>query len=281
MVVLGIDAAWTSTNPSGLAVLVKNNHTTGWNCVAVAPSYTAFFGLAENKPVDWGVAHKGTWPEPAHILACAERLAGARVDLIAIDMPLSKREIDGRRPADREISKEYGSRWCSAHSPSQIRPGRLGAVVSEEFRRLGYSLATTEERPGTLPRIIEVYPHPALLSLLGRDMRVPYKVSRAKQYWPGKSVTERVNLLLGEYTAIYNRLSELFGEIPFHLPAPAKVHNLSNLKRYEDALDAIVSAWVGIQYTTGEAMPFGDADAAVWCPVSSIWSAKETTQSEA
>lgn len=271
-VVLGIDAAWTCKNPSGLAVLVGHKNAEDWQCVAVAPSYAAFLGLANGKPIEWGVGHGGTMPDPEKLLASAERLAGARVDIVAIDMPISTRPIDGRRTADQEISREFGSRWCSAHSPSSVRPGKLGTKLSTEFERLGYPIATAMTRQGTGSRIVEVYPHPALLGLLGRDKRVPYKVSRCRQYWPGKGSSERIELLLGEFQFIYNRLVEVLGPIPFDLPLFGTVIHLAHLKRYEDALDAVVSAWVGVQYLKGSAVPFGDADSAVWCPASSTTS---------
>jgi hypothetical protein len=38
------------------------------------------------------------------------------------------------------------------------------------------------------------------------------------------------------------------------------------LKRYEDALDALISAWVGVEFINGRAIPYGDDAAAVWVP---------------
>jgi predicted RNase H-like nuclease len=40
----------------------------------------------------------------------------------------------------------------------------------------------------------------------------------------------------------------------------------SGLKRYEDALDALVCAWVGAKYLLGEAVAYGDGTAAIWVP---------------
>ena len=40
--VLGIDAALTVHQPSGIALV--QNTATGWSCLAVAPSYRAFIG---------------------------------------------------------------------------------------------------------------------------------------------------------------------------------------------------------------------------------------------
>jgi predicted RNase H-like nuclease len=41
---------------------------------------------------------------------------------------------------------------------------------------------------------------------------------------------------------------------------------LSRFKTYEDALDALVSAWVGMKYLEGNATPYGDSTAAIWIP---------------
>jgi len=37
-VVLGIDAAWTATQPSGVAVVAKDDDSGAWHTAAVAPS---------------------------------------------------------------------------------------------------------------------------------------------------------------------------------------------------------------------------------------------------
>ncbi|MDW7774366.1 MAG: hypothetical protein SCH71_15885 [Desulfobulbaceae bacterium] len=53
-----------------------------------------------------------------------------------------------------------------------------------------------------------------------------------------------------------------FGPIRFKLDLDAE----SYLKRYEDALDALVCAWVGVKFLEGETQPLGDETAAIWCP---------------
>ena len=46
--VLGIDAAWTAHNPSGVALVQRAEQ--GWRCLALAPSYDAFLALAAGHP---------------------------------------------------------------------------------------------------------------------------------------------------------------------------------------------------------------------------------------
>lgn len=99
------------------------------------------------------------------LLTVAESLAGAPVDVIALDMPVALKEFTGRRAADEAISKTFGRRGCSTHSPSATRAGPLSQALMEQLAAAGHPLATTVQPDGS-KHTIEVYPHPALLSLL-------------------------------------------------------------------------------------------------------------------
>ncbi len=262
---LGIDAAWTEGRPSGVAVLGGRAHD--WRVVASAPSYDAFLSLARGTSIDWRDGRfAGSWPRLSEIVRAAEDLAGCRVSVVAVDMPLASSPLTERRAADNAISRAFGSRGCSTHSPTPDRPGAIGRSISAQLEELGFPL-TFSRRPTVDGRAaIEVYPHPALLGLLGRGYRVPYKVSRSGGYWPGKPIAYRIAALLRELGAIRDGLARRLGEIPFELPAPHSVRTLSHLKRYEDSLDALVCAWVGTCLMEGTAEPFGDASSAVWVP---------------
>jgi predicted RNase H-like nuclease len=41
----------------------------------------------------------------------------------------------------------------------------------------------------------------------------------------------------------------------------------AKLKRYEDAIDALICCWVGTLYAEGNARPMGDDTTAIWCPL--------------
>jgi predicted RNase H-like nuclease len=139
--------------------------------------------------------------------------------------------------------------------------------MREGFERLGFALATT--RPTNRRKaLLEVYPHPALLALLNRATRVPYKVSRSARYWPRLSRQARLDAIVAELKAIHSGLEAYFGRLPFQLPQQAS--RPSGLKPFEDALDALVSAWVGTLFLEEMAEPLGDDDAAIWCPRASI-----------
>jgi predicted RNase H-like nuclease len=264
--VLGIDAAWTASEPSGVALVGTQNGTP--SCLAVAPSYAEFLAQAAGSSTVWSTARfAGCLPDIAHVLAAARIIAGQPVDLVAIDMPVSKQSFCSRRPADDRISKEFGSRWCAAHTPSAARPGRLGADLTAAFLQEGYSVHAVGDAWSGMQGLIEVYPHTALLSLLRRSKRVPYKVSKSARYWPGNAVPERISLLLQQFREILDALEQRLGRLPLELPREGTVGNLSRLKPYEDALDALVCAWMGLEYSAGRATALGDMHAAVWCPV--------------
>jgi predicted RNase H-like nuclease len=129
----------------------------------------------------------------------------------------------------------------------------------------GFPLATVGYTQGA-PCTIEVYPHPALLALLSREYRVPYKVSRSGKYWKGTSVLDRIPKLLAEFRQIQDALELVLGPLPIELPQAEAVRTLSELKRHEDALDAVVCAWVGLRFLQGRATAYGDETAAVWVP---------------
>jgi predicted RNase H-like nuclease len=271
--ILGVDAAWTEGEPSGVALIEGEGEV--WRALAVAPSYASFIGLCESggeeKPkgvaVDWGAARfAGQWPCVAEWVEAASRLTASPVRVVAVDMPLSTVAFSTRREADNAISRVYGGRGCSTHSPSAERPGELGASLMAQLEEGGFALATTKPTRQGGAHSLEVYPHPALLELMGRDYRVPYKVSRSSSYWKGETVSTRIAHLLAEFTQIRAGLEAKLGPIPLVLPKPADVQTLSSLKRFEDALDALVCAWVGACYARGAATAFGNETAAIWVP---------------
>jgi predicted RNase H-like nuclease len=261
--VLGLDAAWTENHPSGVSLVSKS--TGRWKCVAVAPSYQAFFDVAEGRAVDWYEHPTGSAPNPSKLLdAAANLLDGQRVSLVAVDMPLSSRRITGRRGADIAVSREFGKYGCAVHTPNAKRPGSIGEALTRGFEAEGYRLATKERQPHEPRTLLEVYPHPALLRLLQLDYRLPYKVSKTSRYWPSQSIENRVRSLIKEFRRI---LAALSGQISgIDLTIPDTTTGLSRLKPYEDALDSLVCAWVGIRYLRNKAVPYGDEEAAIWVP---------------
>ena len=267
--ILAIDTAWTATEPSGVALLASNADT--WECLCVAPSYDSFYRCADASEIDWTNGQfRGSKIDVPQLLRAAVTIARQDVDLVAIDMPMATMPFLTRRAADDAISTAFGGAGCSAHSPTATRPGALGTELTKQFCDAGFVLLGTDSDVRATRAMIEVYPHPALLSLLGASYRIPYKVSKSTRYWPGLTIQERIGSLLNQFTLIERALSARIGGIRVPLPIADRVFSLAALKRYEDALDALVCGWVAIQFTAGNAVAYGDATAAVWVPNSPL-----------
>jgi predicted RNase H-like nuclease len=185
------------------------------------------------------------------------------VDLVAVDMPLSKEPITARRMSDDLVSRAYGARHCSTHTPSVTRPGAISDDLTTAFSEMGYPLATSGQPEHAL---IEVYPHPALVELACADRRLPYKASKVGTYWPGLASTERKALLFAEWGRIIELLDKEVCGVASALPPPEAGASQVGLKAMEDQIDAIVCAWVGTQVLKGAADPFGDNTSAIWIP---------------
>jgi predicted RNase H-like nuclease len=253
--VLGIDAAWTLNQPSGVAVVRgEPNH---WELVEVASSYLEFCTKAGCQLAD---QHSIA---PADVLSAGSKLCGRSIDIVAVDMPLSRSPIVGRRPADSKVSVAYGAKKCGTHSPSATRPGSLSEALTDALARAGFPLLTEKGEP---PGLIEVYPHPALIELAGAAERLPYKYSKVRRYWPSSSSSERRNWLYQQWTDITALLERHITGVEAALKGLPENASALRMKAYEDMLDAIVCAWVGTCFLEGKAIAFGDADSAIWIP---------------
>lgn len=275
--VLGIDAAWSEANPSGVALIRQLQHGT-WECVAVAPSYEAFLQLAEGKNVNWEATPVGGLPEPGRLLKAAARLLkNADVTLVTLDMPISNKPITTRRYCDDAISRAFGREKCGTHSITKNSPVQMFENLRASLDSRGYHLVTQTSRTSNdgmpVGATIEVYPHPAIVRLLNLDCRLKYKVDKAKikagrgAYWPNATLPERKQRLCENLRLLHTRLAAKINGIPEDLvPLDGHMRSWKFLKRYEDALDALVCGWVGACYLEGRAECFGDADAAIWVP---------------
>lgn len=265
--VLGIDAAWTDKEPSGIALLEKQRGR--WRCRKVGPSYAAFCG-----DLRWDDKHSGKVTDVSAVLETCLGIGGAWPRVIAVDMPLAHKKIDKRRYADNEVSKRFGHCKCGVHSPNMERPGITGERLHKGFENNGYRLVT--QTGGYLGlALIEVYPHVALLGLANQGTRLEYKVGKTKTYWKNSSLEERKQKLIAEWKRILEYANRYIDDIAMALPENVETLSLKYLKRYEDSIDALVCAWVAIQFIEDTAQPIGDRQAAIWIPEASMKYAKE------
>ena len=256
--VLGIDAAWTLTNPSGVALVIEC--ADGWELVDVAGSFNEFLATAEDNPI---LRHQGSTPDPAALISAAAKKAGRNVDLVAIDMPLSMAPITERRVCDNIISSLYGAKGAGTHTPSAVRPGKVSDELRGGFDQLGYPLATSEIVGQS---IIEVYPHPALIELANAARRLPYKYSKIRKYWPSEAPDARRQRLLDTWLQIIELLDTKIAGVAATLILPHSGARGHEMKAFEDKLDAVVCAWVGACVLDGKALAYGDTESSIWVP---------------
>jgi predicted RNase H-like nuclease len=233
-----------------------------WRLAAVAPSYDAFVRIAEGKPASTS-RPRGSAPDAEALIPAARTLSASSVDLVAIDMPLSNEPITSRRVSDRAVNAAYSARWCSTHTPSAVRPGKISDRLREGFEVAGYPLRTTS---AAAPGLIEVYPHPALVELAKSAKRLTYKHGKARDYWPDLVPADRKSKIIETWRIIIDLLESKISGIIAMLPIPPFDARGWEMKAFEDQLDAVVCAWVAIEVLGGRAVPYGDEVSAVWIP---------------
>ena len=148
------------------------------------------------------------------------------------------------------------------HSPSAARPGRISDDLRAGFEALGLPVSVAPPAHG----LIEVYPHAALIELMGETERLPYKSGKTLTYWPKHSVEARQGKLREVWARIVETLDRRIAGVAEALPIPAPEIRGWRLKAFEDKLDAIVCAVVAIAALDSRATAHGDAEGAIWVP---------------
>jgi predicted RNase H-like nuclease len=256
--VLGIDAAWTSRNSSGVALISTGRARP--RLIRASPSFEEFVKGAG--PGDWKPRHDFR-ASLGDVLAKAEEIGDGSVAVVAVDMPLSASTIRGRRFCDSQISKAFGSRGCATHTPTIDRPGDVSTQFLRAATTAGFVLKTQRKSPPKTPALLEVYPHPALLFLLASDYRLPYKFAKRRTYWREYSKPQRLEKLTRVWNGI---LRGLESKIDMSLTLDCVDRPNWYWKKWEDLIDAVVCSWIGLEWLAAKAIPYGDKDAAIWVP---------------
>ena len=273
--VLGIDAAWTPRNPSGIAlVAVAAGHIPELLRVARAcGEFTFDRKIGES---DWLNLPPSKEPlNVSGILDATKRYTGMQPSVIALDIPLSPLPIRGRRPADNAISTMYGSRWAGTHTPSTKHFGRVSAALFQQLSRAGYHWMNATEHAQLNRQIrcfLETYPHPVIVEMLGLEKRLCYKVAKRQKYWTNLTPDKRWRNIASELDRLHSALSSRIGGFADKVPKACAILDAVPkskgvvFKGIEDALDAVVCALVGCEFLAGRAVAFGDQYSAIWIP---------------
>lgn len=260
--ILGVDAAWTFHNPSGIALLEVTSGAKP-QLVHLARSYAEFL----KGEIRWDTPVADTPSQLPELLAYCQTHFGI-VQVVALDIPIGPQPVRFYREADRAVTRQYGGRGASVHSPTPQRPGPLADLLYQQLTEVGFhwaGLTVIDHQPS----FIEVYPHVAIIELFGYSYRLPYKVQKRNQYFKDdppeirhKKSIEKLNELRVKI------LTEVDLSEKINLPSldTNKYYPIKYLKGYEDAMDSIICALVGYYYHLGEAVALGDKTGTVWTP---------------
>ncbi|TLZ53125.1 MAG: DUF429 domain-containing protein, partial [Methanobacteriota archaeon] len=156
--VIGLDLAWSEDNPSGVSVLE-------WDGRSARLTQETRADLGDNRAV----------------LHFVSNVAGDGPCVIAVDCPLAVPNAKGRRVCDALVSRHFRAYDAGTHPANRelfVAKKRLrGERLAKALRRSGFSL---DPRTQASNQVIEVYPHPAIVSLFGLDLILKYKGGRKR-----------------------------------------------------------------------------------------------------
>jgi histidinol-phosphate phosphatase family protein len=162
--------------------------------------------------------------------------------LIAIDAPLVVPNETGSRPCDRQVAAVFGRYEAGPYPANRRALSRYGGLRAEalthHLRFLGFRHDPYIARQAITRQVIEVFPHPATVSLFDLERTLKYKAR------PGRDYAFRWR----ELSRLRSHLDSLVNaEPPLHLPpdvtsAPITGQKGRGFKEVEDLLDAVVCA---------------------------------------
>lgn len=212
---LGIDLAWGQRSRTGLATLSEDGRLVASGSVRTDEEIAAF------------VTASGVDDEV----------------VVAIDAPLIVPNLHGRRPCEAQVGAEFSAYHAGAYpanrSNRHFDPPR-GARLAQRF---GWSLD-----PGLVPGpgravAIEVYPHPAMVTLFGLSRVLPYKARRGRDL---ESLRAAFGLLLAHMERVCGTPLDLAGSARWAeiRQTVAAAGRPAALRAVEDEIDAILCAYL-------------------------------------
>ena len=214
---LGIDLAWGSRARTGLAALDLRGRLLDLRDVQ-----------SDEGIVDW----MSTWaPGPC---------------VVGIDAPVVVRNPTGARDCERLVTRYFCRHHAGAHPTNTGNPAFAGGSTRalRLADRLGLDI---DPRSGAARRVLEVFPHPATVALLGLPSVLRYKNK------PGRDIA----LLNRETVLLLDLLEGLAdGDPPLLVTdqpgwtavrsAVGSATRKADLRRVEDRIDAVICAYVAL-----------------------------------
>ncbi len=163
--------------------------------------------------------------------------------VVAVDAPLVVPNATGRRDCEAELGAIFGRYDAGAHPSNRSRPHLDPPRGLTLARRLGWDVDPARV-PGAGGSVaVEVYPHPAMVSLFGLDRVIPYKAK------PGRDLTS----LRRAFGVLLDHVERVC-EDPLRLSASARWAQIratvrdatgkAGLAAVEDEVDAVLCAYL-------------------------------------
>jgi histidinol-phosphate phosphatase family protein len=170
-------------------------------------------------------------------------IPAGRPGLIAVDAPLAVPNETGGRPCDRQVAAVFRRFEAAPYPANRRNLSRYGGLRAEGLRQqlqqLGFHHNPLVAHRIPTRQVIEVFPHPATISLFHLDRTLKYKARRGRAYpfrWR-------------ELSRLREHLFSLADAAPpLHLPPDVAKMPIEGLrgtafKEFEDLLDAMVCAY--------------------------------------
>ena len=214
---VGIDLAWSPRNRSGGAILSASGRL-----------LAATSALGDDEEI---------------LRFVTDALPESSPGLIGIDAPLAVPNDTGSRLCDRKVASVFGRYDAAPYPVNRQNLARYGGLRAEAIRQRleasGFPHDPVIERQAETRRVVEVFPHPAIVSLFALPRTLKYKARPKRTY----------ELRWRELIRLRDQLASLRESTPPLLLPPelatVPVEGLRGrqIKGLEDLLDAIVCAY--------------------------------------
>jgi histidinol-phosphate phosphatase family protein len=214
---VGIDLAWSPRNRSGGVVLSADGHV-----------LDASAGLGHDDEI---------------VRFITDAVPEGTPGLVAIDAPLAVPNLVGGRLCDRQVTSVFGRFQAAPYPANRRNLDRYGGLRAEAITQrlafLGFRHDPDIAGQVATRRVIEVFPHPATVSLFQLDRTLKYKARQKRSY----------ALRWRELARLRDHLAALADATP-SLTLPDNLVSMPieglrgrRFKEIEDLLDAIVCAY--------------------------------------
>ncbi len=214
---VGIDLAWSPRNDSGGAVLSASGKL---------------------------LAATAKLREDGAILDfVAVAIPPGNPGLVAVDAPLAVPNDTGGRTCDRQVAAVFGRFEAAPYPANRKNLDRYGGLRAEAIRQrlqvLGFRPEPCLQRQAPTRQVIEVFPHPATVSLFHLERTLKYK-SRPQRDYP---MRWQELARLRDHLASLNRAQPPLLLPPDMAHMPIKGLRGRRFKETENLLDAVVCAY--------------------------------------